>query len=61
MKQKKLTVQIRPSITVDTELLLRLISEKQNTHIGITLEKLLEESHTFKDAQKKLENFSDDF
>ena len=61
MIQKKLTVQIRPSIKIETELLLRLFSEKENKPLGIIIENLLEESETFKEAQKKLENFSEDF
>ena len=59
--KRRLTVQIRPSVTIDTELLLRLISEKKKVPIGIIIENLLEESETFKEAQKKLENFSEDF
>ncbi len=61
MIQKKSTVQIRPSIKIETELLLRLFSEKENKPLGIIIENLLEESETFKEAQKKLENFSEDF
>jgi len=54
MKEKSPTIQIRPSVKVDTAVILEILAKKEKTYIGRILERLLEESETFKKAKSKL-------
>jgi len=54
MREKRPTIQIRPSVTVDIAVILEILAKKEETYIGKILEKLLEESETFKNAKNRL-------
>jgi len=55
---KKYTTQIRPSISVDTLIILEALRNKEP--LGITIEKLLNESPTFKKKKEELNLFKND-
>jgi len=55
---KKYTTQIRPSISVDTLIILEALRDKEP--LGITIERLLLESSTFKKKKDELNLFKND-
>lgn len=55
--QKSHTTQIRPSVKVDTSVILESIAKGKP--LGFTLEQLLEESPTFQKKKEDLQKFKD--
>lgn len=56
-KQKPNTAQIRPSITVDTIMILESIAKDKP--LGLTIEQLLEESPTYRMKKQQLKDFKE--
>lgn len=56
-EQRPNTTQIRPSITVDTLIILETLAKGEP--IGIIIEKLLNESETFKHKKQQLKEFKE--
>ena len=54
MKEKTPTIQIRPSVNVETAMILEILAKKHQTFMGKVLEDLLNESETFKQTKEKI-------
>ena len=55
MSRRKLpTTQIRPSITIETAMILEILAKKEKKTLGILLEEMLKESKKFKEVREKI-------
>jgi len=48
------TTQIRPSVTIETAMVLQILSEKEGKSLGAVLEEILQESEKFKKTRERL-------
>jgi len=53
-KKKMPTTQIRPSVTIETAMVLQILSEKEGKSLGVVLEEILQESEKFKKTRERL-------
>ena len=54
-KNKRMpTTQIRPSVTIETAMVLQILSEKERKHLGEVIEELLLHSEKFKKTKEKM-------
>ena len=54
MKKKMPTTQIRPSVTIETAMILEVIAKKEKKPLGVILEEMLNESEKFKKIKCKI-------
>lgn len=54
MKKRLPTTQIRPSVTIETAMILEIIAKNENKHLGVVLEEILRQSKKFKEVKEKL-------
>ena len=54
MKKKMPTTQIRPSVTIETAMVLEVIAKKEKKPLGVILEEMLKESKRFIEIKKKI-------
>jgi len=54
MRKKLPTTQIRPSVTIETAMVLQILAEKEKKPLGVVLEEILKESEKFKMIKKKI-------
>ena len=54
MKKRLPTTQIRPSVTIETAMVLEIIAKNENKHLGVVLEEILRQSKKFKEVKEKL-------
>jgi len=52
--RRKNTVQIRPNVTLETAMILEILSKKENKSMGIILEEMLKESKKFVEVKEKI-------
>ena len=52
--RRKNTIQIRPNVTLETAMILEILSKRENKPIGIVLEEMLKESKKFVDIKEKI-------
>ena len=55
-KKKMPTTQIRPSVTIETAMVLEILAKKEKKPIGAILEEMLKESKKFKETIEKFYN-----
>ena len=55
MAKKKLpTTQIRPSVTIETAMVLEILAKKEKKPMGVILEEMLKESKKFKEIRERI-------
>ena len=54
MKKKMPTTQIRPSVTIETAMILEVIAKKEKKPLGVVLEEMLKESKKFIEIKEKI-------
>ncbi len=55
MSRKKLpTTQIRPSVTIETAMVLEILAKKEKKPLGVILEEMLRESKKFKEVKERI-------
>jgi len=52
--RRKNTIQIRPNVTLETAMILEILSKRENKSIGVILEEMLKESKKFVDIKEKI-------
>ena len=52
--RRKNTIQIRPNVTLETAMILEILSKKENKSIGVVLEEMLKESKKFVEVKEKI-------
>ena len=52
--RRKNTIQIRPNVTLETAMILEILSKKENKSMGIILEEMLKESKKFVEVKEKI-------
>ncbi len=55
-KKKMPTTQIRPSVTIETAMVLEILAKKEKKPVGAILEEMLKESKKFKETIEKFYN-----
>jgi hypothetical protein len=48
------TTQIRPSVTIETAMILEILAKKNKKPLGVILEELLKENEYFKEVKEKI-------
>ena len=55
MAKKKLpTTQIRPSVTIETAMVLEILAKKEKKSLGVILEEMLKECKKFKEVKERI-------
>jgi len=54
MRKKMPTTQIRPSVTIETAMILEVIAKKEKKPLGVVLEEMLKESKKFIEIKEKI-------
>lgn len=54
MSKRKITIQIRPSVSVDVAMVLEEMAKVEKKYIGQVIEELLEESERFRKTKKAI-------
>jgi len=54
MRKKMPTTQIRPSVTIETAMVLEVIAKKEKKPLGVILEEMLKESKKFIEIKEKI-------
>ncbi len=54
MRKKMPTTQIRPSVTIETAMILEVIAKKEKKPLGVILEEMLKESKKFIEIKEKI-------
>jgi len=54
MKKKMPTTQIRPSVTIETAMVLEILAKKEKKPLGVVLEEMLKESKKFIGIKEKI-------
>ena len=53
-KRKLPTTQIRPSVTIETAMVLEILAKKEEKPLGVILEEMLKESKKFKEVKERI-------
>ena len=52
--RRKNTIQIRPNVTIETAMILEILSKRENKSMGVVLEEMLKESKKFVEIKEKI-------